>query len=100
MPDGKLRGRASSLDTLLFAAAFNHTHLRATYPRRTPKGNERRETYPPATCNIAGHSEKAIDSMREIWVVDGRDPRASGLFHHPGGGVRTSCSSKLQQHTP
>jgi len=38
--------RASSLNTLLFAAAFDHTHLQATYPRRTPKVNERHETYP------------------------------------------------------
>jgi hypothetical protein len=37
MPDGKLRGRASSLEALLLAPAFNHTHLKATYPRCTPK---------------------------------------------------------------
>jgi hypothetical protein len=55
LPKGKLRGRASSLNTLLFAAAFNHTHLQATYPRRTPKVNERHETYPQTTCNIEAH---------------------------------------------
>ena len=36
LPNGKLRGRASSLNTLLFAAAFHHTHLPGEYRPQTP----------------------------------------------------------------